>query len=44
MFLSIGAAAIAAGGIILLARRPASAPADSLEETAGLRKVAQPAS
>ena len=44
MFLSIGAAAIAAGAIILLARRPASAPASSLEETAGLRKVAQPAS
>ena len=44
MFLSIGAAAIAAGAIILLARRPASAPASSLEETAGLRKAAQPAS
>ena len=44
MFLSIGAAAIAAGAIILLARRPASAPASSLEVTAGLRKVAQPAS
>jgi AAHS family 4-hydroxybenzoate transporter-like MFS transporter len=44
MFLSIGAAAIAAGGIVLLAGRPASTPADSLEETAGLRKVAQPAS
>jgi len=44
MFLSIGGAAIAAGAIILLARRPASAPADSLEATAGLRKAAQPAS
>jgi AAHS family 4-hydroxybenzoate transporter-like MFS transporter len=44
MFLSIGVAAIGAGAIILLARRPASAPASSLEETAGLRKVAQPAS
>jgi AAHS family 4-hydroxybenzoate transporter-like MFS transporter len=44
MFLSIGISAIAAGGIILLARQPASAPANSLEETAGLRKVAQPAS
>ena len=44
MFLSIGISAIAAGGIILLARRPAGVPASSLEETAGLRKVAQPAS
>ena len=44
MFLSIGVAAIGAGAIILLARRPASVPASSLEETAGLRKVAQPAS
>ena len=44
MFLSIGISAITAGAIILLARRPANAPADSLEETAGLRKAAQPAS
>jgi hypothetical protein len=44
MFLSIGIAAIAAGAIILLAKRPAGAPAGSLEETASLRKVAQPAS
>ena len=43
MFLSIGISAIAAGGIILLARQPAGVPG-SLEETAGLRKVAQPAS
>ena len=44
MFLSIGISAIAAGAIILLARQPAGVPASSLEETAGLRKVAQPAS
>jgi MFS family permease len=44
MFLSIGISAIAAGAIILLAKRPAGAPAGSLEETASLRKVAQPAS
>jgi MFS family permease len=44
MFVSIGVAAIAAGTIILLARQPSDALSSSLEEEAGLRKVAQPAS
>jgi AAHS family 4-hydroxybenzoate transporter-like MFS transporter len=44
MFVSIGVAAIAAGAIILLARRPSQALASSLEQDAGLPKVAQPAS
>jgi AAHS family 4-hydroxybenzoate transporter-like MFS transporter len=44
MFISIGVAAIAAGTIILLARRPSTDASASLEAVAGLRKVAQPAS
>ena len=44
MFLSIGVSAIAAGAIILLARRPAGVPSGNLEQVAGLRKAAQPAS
>jgi AAHS family 4-hydroxybenzoate transporter-like MFS transporter len=44
MFVSIGLSAIAAGTMILLARRPSGALASSLEEGDGLRKVAQPAS
>src|SRR5438445_12586964 len=44
MFVSIGVSAIAAGTIILLARRPSKMLSSGFEETAGLRKVAQPAS
>jgi len=44
MFLSIGVSAIAAGAIILLARRPAGVASGDLEQVAGLRKAAQPAS
>jgi MFS family permease len=44
MFISIGVAAMAAGTIILLARRPSTDASTSLEAVAGLRKVAQPAS
>ena len=44
MFVSIGLSAIAAGTIILLARRPSQVLSSSLEESAGLRKMAQPAS
>jgi MFS family permease len=43
MFVSIGLSAIAAGTIILLARRPSEVLSSSLEETAGLRKMPQPA-
>jgi AAHS family 4-hydroxybenzoate transporter-like MFS transporter len=44
MFVSIGVSAIAAGTIILLARRPAKAPANGFDAAPGLRKVSQPAS
>jgi MFS family permease len=44
MFVSIGLAAIAAGSIILLARRPSQALSGGFEESASLRKVPQPAS
>jgi MFS family permease len=43
MFLSIGVSAIAAGAIILLARRPASEQADAAVETAGLKVIASAA-
>jgi MFS family permease len=44
MFISIGLAAIGAGCIILLARRPAVIVSSGFEEAAELRKVIQPAS
>ena len=44
MFVSIGVSAIAAGTIILLARRPSKMLSSGFEESAGLGKVAQPVS